>query len=759
MKLYDILTASLAASSLSHAALKVTVSPDGKTLPQALSEVSAVLKNDGLPDGGVIIEVEAGEYPFEKRHVLGSEFRGTPGNPIVIRAREPGQVWFRGSREIKASAFTKVTDESELARLAPSSRDHILATTVTDPKLLSRLRGKLMQNLILDGQAYLPSAFPNSGYAYLKEDPVTPEVSPPAILPKNVNYGVRAGRPPQQELGKPFGWRGSLSEPRGARVGIGKRGDEMAGSWSQWEAELKYDNSRNSLTGFIEANWLLSSQGIHAASEADQCLHLSRALTYGWKWRQRDKPFRIFGMLCEVDRPGEWRFDPKSNRLFLYPLPGFSDDSRIALALADGFLELKESSYVEVRGLSVHHVASGSVYRLSGSDNLVSGCTVKDSTATGVSVSGRRNAVRGCDLLDLHAHVRLEGGRATPDEITTGENVVSNCHIYQKNVRHLKVNIALRGVGNTFTGNLVHNSIGQAMTVGGNDHLVSLNEFFNIGFEEGDGGAIYAGGDLTGYGVRYQYNFFHHLMHVPGKVERSGIHLDDLQAGATCIGNIFYKSAAKGIHMNGGAGHILKRNIFLEGHRGAYNVGQGGRTHYKRQLSISADPKSPQRLTKEDYVGRAEKKVGKEGWNNEPWKSRYPLFAQVMNKSNRYGRLWPIHCTIEQNLYYGNQFNETIWSRCPPEVLKTVSITGEATTAPVAFVDYERLDFRLFGAPDFPFQKIGLQLTEDRKAMPHKTYYRMAVKNFFEGIRSMPGTTKTIDTAIIVESAPLLKDR
>ena len=34
--------------------------------------------------------------------------------------------------------------------------------------------------------------------------------------------------------------------------------------------------------------------------------------------------------------------------------------------------------------------------------------------------------------------------------------------------------------------------MGQAVTVRGNDHLIELNELFNVGYDEGDGGAIYA---------------------------------------------------------------------------------------------------------------------------------------------------------------------------------------------------------------------------------------------------------------------------
>lgn len=736
------------------AVLRVEVSPEGKSLALALEEVSIMLRRSGVPEGGVVIEVAPGEYFFDRRHDLGKEFQGSADAPIILRAREPGTVWFKGSRPIDPLAFKPVTNPTERNLLAPSARDRIVATTLTDPVLISRLGRKLMLNLILDGRSCLPSVFPNSGYAYLKENPVTAEISPPAIAPKNVNYGVRAGHPPQQEPGCPLGWKGSLTEPRGARVGFGRRGDEMAGTWLQWEAELKRNNTRNTLTGFIEANWLLSSQPIHAASGDEKCIHLSRALTYGWKWRQNDKPFRVFGMLCELDQPGEWHFDPATNRLYLIPFEPLNEESEVALSVADGFLRLNDAEHVSIQGLSVRNVGSGSIYEITGRNNLVAGAVLRDSTATGVRVDGWNNTVTGCDLVDLDSHVALSGGVRTSDKITPAGNVVTNCHIYQKNVRHRKVNISVRGVGNRFANNLVHNSIGQAMTIGGNDHLIEQNEMFNIGFDEGDGGAMYAGGDLTGYGVIYRHNFFHHLMHVPGKVERSGIHLDDLQAGAICTGNIFYKSAAKGIHMNGGAGHVLTDNVFLEGDRGAYNVGRGGRTNYERQLRISADPKSPKKLTKEDYVGRAERLVGPNGWNKEPWKSRYPLFATVMNKEGRFGRLWPVHCTVENNLYFGNRVNHSLWSRCPPEVMATVVIRNDRETSPSDFVDYDRLDLRFTkeGLPAIPFERIGLRLDQDRRSMPDKSHYRNEVKKFFDGIKSMPGTTRKLDTAAIVEA-------
>ena len=298
------------------------------------------------------------------------------------------------------------------------------------------------------------------------------------------------------------------------------------------------------------------------------------------------------------------------------------------------------------------------------------------------------------------------------------------------------------------------------MTIYGNDHLIELNEFFNVGYDEGDGGAVYSGADMTGYGNTYRHNFFHHLMHCPGKVERSGIHLDDLQAGAVCIGNVFYKSAAKGIHCNGGAGNTARDNVFLEGKRGFYNVGAGGERTYHRELAIAKDTNHMYRNTKENYVGRAEAIVGREGWMKSPWKEKFPLFHQVMSDTGRYGRQWPIRCRVEGNLYYGNSVNHSEFSRVHPDAMKKNVVKGDRTVGPEDFVDYGRLDLRFRegrkGLPGIPFGRIGLRLDEYRREMPEKQHYRMRVKAFFRGIRSMPGTKRQIDTARVVEDGPIL---
>ncbi|RMH13836.1 MAG: right-handed parallel beta-helix repeat-containing protein [Planctomycetota bacterium] len=641
----------------------------------------------------------------------------------------------------------------------------MLVATLTDPALIKRLSGSIMLTLSYDGSLHLPCVFPNDGYAYFDVEPKCPEVSPPAVPRGAVGYGVRAGSPPYQEPGKPQGWLGTLEEPRGACASFSESEAQMAGTWAQWEAELARDNTRNLLCGFIDANWLFRAQPIVSANASERWIHLSSALAYGWHWksRPRDKPFRIYGLLCELDQPGEWHFDPVTNRLYILPENGLGPDAIISVPVAEGFLTIDGATGVEIIGIEVENVGGGTVFDVrSGSNNRILGCHVRNSTATGIALAGRNNGAFGCDLVDLDRHVVLRGGVRTPTQIIGAQNTVENCHIYQRSFRHRKVSVSISGVGNRFRHNLVHNSLGQAVTVSGNDHLIEFNELFNIGYDEGDGGAIYSGGDLAGYGIVYQYNFIHHLMHVPGKVERSGIHLDDLQAGATCVGNVFYKSASKGIFMNGGAGHTIRGNVFLEGYRGVYNVGAGAQRNYERQLAITRQgPSHDHWNTKENYVGRVEKIVGPEGWSRSPWKDRYPLFNEVMSDDGQFGRMWPIRCTVEGNAYYGNTLrNKTEWSRVAPEALAKSVIRDDRVVEPNDFEDYEALDLRQAHPARFalkiPFERIGLYTDEHRPQMPDKTYYRHAIKVFFAGIPSHPGTHRKFDSAQAVDAAPLV---
>ena len=220
--------------------------------------------------------------------------------------------------------------------------------------------------------------------------------------------------------------------------------------------------------------------------------------------------------------------------------------------------------------------------------------------------------------------------------------------------------------------------------------------------------------------------------------------------------------------MNAGAGHHLEGNVFVAGRFGALNRASGSQKTYRTQQSIAGDPDHPHRFSKEDYVGRAERITGPNGWSKPPWSERYPLMNAIMSKSGEHGRLWPIGCTVLDNVYAANTGrNATFWDRFDRESQAQSTFGPEHELTLSDFRDVAALDFR--AADDFsdraaravleriPFEDIGLRLDEHRSVMPEKVHYRAAMRRVFDGIGSMPGTHVQCDSAAIVLNGPMVK--
>ena len=66
--------------------------------------------------------------------------------------------------------------------------------------------------------------------------------------------------------------------------------------------------------------------------------------------------------------------------------------------------------------------------------------------------------------------------------------------------------VSLQGVGNRATCNLIDNAPHQAISFGGNEHLIEFNEIHSVCFESNDAGAIYSGRDWTMRGTVIRNN-------------------------------------------------------------------------------------------------------------------------------------------------------------------------------------------------------------------------------------------------------------
>ena len=126
--------------------------------------------------GGVKILLEGGDYHFVHPVILGKEFKGSKSSPIIISTKEGEEVTLMVAKKFRIKIF-KSYRKTEQAKLAQNSINTIYAT-ISDPDLIKAFSDRLMLNLTINDKEYLPSRFPNEGYADFVEETVISEYLP-----------------------------------------------------------------------------------------------------------------------------------------------------------------------------------------------------------------------------------------------------------------------------------------------------------------------------------------------------------------------------------------------------------------------------------------------------------------------------------------------------------------------------------------------------------------------------------------------------
>jgi hypothetical protein len=710
------------------------------SLVRAFERAQKLIEVKGYPQEGITVWIEPGNYSFNETLVIDSSVQGTADNPIVFKSNAEKAV-FGGGRAIDLTSAKLVRNEEIFSRFASQARGKIFAVTITD-SAIKELLEKPSAMLSQSGQMMTLAKYPNVGYVHIDK-----------ILDKGAVYthGRTKGDPPSYSMDSPIG-------------GVFNVLDKDVSSWEAEFARVQ----KASVTGYLSNDWYKENHRI--ASIDDSNIKLLDYSRYGII-NQKKIPRRLIvkNLLCELDMPGEFYFDDNEDVLYFWPFGDSIAGTEISLWAGVPFVQINGAGNVRFENIVVEGVSQGTaVIEIKDSENVeFAGCVVRNCSRLAVIVDGGRNCgLRSCDIYDVPHHLTLNGGNVR--KLIASNNYAVNCHFTQVQASDYYGRIQLRGVGQIFRNNLVHNFIGQVMTVGDNDHRVEYNEFFNIGIEEGDGGTIYSGAAMWSYGNLYRHNFLHHLMCIPQAHPRGGIYPDDHDAGDTIRENIFYKAAHRSILMNGGAANTVESNIFLDGYIGIYNTCAYAQRAYERIEKYESG--ELKRGDKMDYVWRTEQVVGKQGWNNEPWISKYPKFAKVMNQEKM--RFWPIECVVKDNLFSGNVYDMQFRTgTAPGDVIdmresEYIQTSGNGDLPEGVFTDPEKLDFNYKNdklksrLPDIEFDKIGLHRDEFRITPPDKDHYRKAVRDKFKDRKSYDPDAKydpvTINSSIYFNTGKLL---
>jgi len=92
-------------------------------------------------------------------------------------------------------------------------------------------------------------------------------------------------------------------------------------------------------------------------------------------------------------------------------------------------------------------------------------------------------------------------------------------------------------------------------------------------------------------------------MWVPQAHPRGGIYPDDLDGGDTIVENLFYKPAHRAVLLNGGAAHVVKHNVFIDGHIGVYSTEAWAQGLFEAQPKYDSD--ELKRGDKNDHLWRS----------------------------------------------------------------------------------------------------------------------------------------------------------
>ena len=378
------------------------------------------------------------------------------------------------------------------------------------------------------------------------------------------------------------------------------------------------------------------------------------------EWGGKMRSYYAYNLIEELDAPNEYFVDRTTGILYFYP-PEKNWDKEIAVSIADfPLVSLLETSNVHFKGITFEYTRNMGICIEGGENNLFENCIIRNIGSLGVifgkgvespsypiheftgklvsetignikayvysnndffNNAGTNSGLNNCQLYNLGSGgVLLSGGNRKT--LISGNNYVKNSIIHDYNRRNKTYcpGIGLQGCGNIIEKCYIYNAPQQAISINGNNHLITKNIIEKVTLRSHDNGAIYIGRNPTERGNVISYNLFYKI----GKdgQKNCSIHLDDWTSGVEIFGNIFYKGSKLDfgdILINGGNDIHIENNLFISG---AYAI-------WMENPSIRNGLEYTERMQKGELLY---KRIYKEIDYTLPiWKKQYPQMAEFTN--------------------------------------------------------------------------------------------------------------------------------
>lgn len=491
-------------------------------ITSAKNLVSGVKKSIGLPDGGITVYFREGKYVINNIVNFTAADSGMEGSPICYKAYKNEDAAFNGGITIKGTEFGEITDISVKNKLPYPEK--VAAVYIGD---------KISQ----------------FGDSFKTADPATWTVF------YNDEF-LNVARWPN----KTWALTGEVLDDGGKVRGKGFSfviGDTRIKKW------VNEDDPR--IFGYFGYDWAGERRGIAEIDTQKLSVKTDNFAEYGIASGKR---YYVYNMVCELDSPGEFYYDNKTDYLYFYPVEGdpknsnfLANDVQFSLHSQEMF-NMNDTSYVNFEKITFENSLSYAIKVNSTCKNVaVNGCTIKN-IAYGIDLYGFNNTIRSCDFYNITVRPvgALGGDRAT---LTPSGNLITNNKFWNFNIssRTNTAAISTGGCGDVISYNEICDSPHTAVTMNGNDNIIEYNEIYNCLVDGAtDAGAFYGGRNLSVVDNVYRNNYFHDLACKSIGV----IYFDDGMSGNHVEGNVF-ENTGTGIFVHGGIASRIKDNLFLGG--------------------------------------------------------------------------------------------------------------------------------------------------------------------------------------------------
>jgi hypothetical protein len=417
-----------------------------------------------------------------------------------------------------------------------------------------------------------------------------------------------------------------------------------------------------------------------------------------------EQRWRALNLIEELDSPGEWWLDRKTGVLYFWPPSPVEEGEAIVSTLDGPMILMDEASWVLVARLTLECSRGSAVEVRGGEGNAVQHCIIRNVGGSGVVVDGgTAHSVASCHIHDVgEAGILLRGGDRKTLAAARHAARYNRIHHYAQWCRTYRPAVGVRGVGNVVQRNLIHHAPHVGIQLGGNDHLIELNEIHHVAQETGDVGAFYMGRDWTARGTAIRHNYFHDIHGV--NMGANAVYLDDAASGITVEGNLF-RNVNRAAFIGGGRDNRVVNNVFVDckvavhvdarglGWAQAYVAKGGGWRMYEKLRSVAHD--------------------------RPPYSERYPALAKILDGDPRV----PLGNLIERNICV-----RSAWLELPGVKRAWLNVGDNLTRKDPKFVSAAEGDFRLrddspaweLGFERIPVEKIGPEGDDAEKGPDQK---------------------------------------